>query len=116
VDLKDEPRHHRQTWMVLQAKQETGTKNRVARWHIFKPEIPIWVNFWRDLQWNMFVRMLIWSILLLFGVFWSLGIFSGHLVYFVAIWYILWPLGIFYSYLVYFSSLGYVVPSKIWRT
>jgi hypothetical protein len=28
------------------------------------------------------------------------GIFYGHLVYFVAIWYILWPFGIFYGYLV----------------
>jgi hypothetical protein len=33
------------------------------------------------------------------------GIFYGHLVYFMAIWYILWPFGIFYGPLVYFGTL-----------
>jgi hypothetical protein len=36
-------------------------------------------NFWRVLQWKMFVY------------------FFGHLVYFIAIWYILWLFGIFYG-------------------
>jgi hypothetical protein len=30
----------------------------------------------------------------------DVGIFHGHLVYFMAIWYILWPFGIFYGHLV----------------
>jgi hypothetical protein len=43
----------------------------VARWHIFKPKIPIWVNF------GGFALVVV-------------GIFYDHLVYFAAIWYILW--------------------------
>jgi hypothetical protein len=78
---------------------------RVARWHIFKPKIPIWVNFGGS---NIQLKMLeyfvaIWSILWPFGLF-------------VAIWSILWPFGIFYSYLVYvFFQFWYVVPRKIWQ-
>jgi hypothetical protein len=37
------------------------------------------------------------------------GIFYGHLVYFVAIWYILWPLGIFCSHWVYFVAIWYIL-------
>jgi hypothetical protein len=36
------------------------------------------------------------------------GIFYGHLVYFVAVWYILWLFGMFYPF-------WYVVPRKIWQ-
>jgi hypothetical protein len=32
-------------------------------------------------------------------------IFRGHLVYFMAIWYILWPSGIFYGHLLYFMAI-----------
>jgi hypothetical protein len=39
----------------------------------------------------------------------DVGIFCGHLVYFVAIWYILWPFGIFYGYLVYFMVIWYIL-------
>jgi hypothetical protein len=46
--------------------------------HIFKP---IWVNFWRVLQ--LVYVMAIWSILRPFGIF------CGHLVHFIVIWYIL---------------------------
>jgi hypothetical protein len=59
---------------------------RVARWQIFKPKIPIWVNF----KWSCNERW--WFI-------------YGHLVYFTAIWYISWPLGIFSGYLVIFPVL-----------
>jgi hypothetical protein len=65
---------------------------RVARWYIFKPKIPNWVN----LQWNI-------------------------LVYFMAIWSIFQPFGILYSTLVFLWSFGisspfwYVVPRKIWQ-
>jgi hypothetical protein len=43
--------------------------NRVARWHIFNPKIPIWVVF------GLFIL----------GPF---DIFCGHLGYFIVIWYI----------------------------
>jgi hypothetical protein len=47
---------------------------------------------------------------------WPSGIFCGHLVYFVVIWYILWSSGIFcghlvhmfYCQLVYFSAIWYM--------
>jgi hypothetical protein len=45
---------------------------RVARCYIFKPKIPIWVNF---------CNVRCWYIL------WPFGIFCGHLVYFMVIWY-----------------------------
>jgi hypothetical protein len=32
----------------------------------------------------------------------TFGIFYGHLVYFMATWYVLWSFGIFYDHLVYF--------------
>jgi hypothetical protein len=47
----------------------------VARWYIFKPKIPIWVNFGGPCVGRC------WYILLTFGQF------SRHLVYFMAIWY-----------------------------
>jgi hypothetical protein len=49
----------------------------VARWHIFKPKIPIWVNFGGSCNgrcWYMYF-IAIWSIL------WHFGLFNGHLVY-----------------------------------
>jgi hypothetical protein len=49
---------------------------RVARWFIFKPKIPFWVNFGGSCNWRC------WYILYTFGPF------PGHLAYFIAIWYI----------------------------
>jgi hypothetical protein len=49
---------------------------RVAKWYISKPKIPFWVNLSEGLAME------------------DVGIFYGHLVYFMAIWYILWPFGI----------------------
>jgi hypothetical protein len=57
--------------------------SRVARWFIFKPKIPLWVKFGGP--WNGKCC----SILL------PLGIFFGHLVLFLAVWYSLWSFGIF---------------------
>jgi hypothetical protein len=37
----------------------------------------------------------------------DVDIFYGHLVYFVAIWYISWPFGIFNGYLEYIFSFWY---------
>jgi hypothetical protein len=54
---------------------------RVERWYIFKPEIPIWVNFWEGLAME------------------DVGILYGHSVHFTATWYIC-PFGVFYGHLV----------------
>jgi hypothetical protein len=64
----------------------------VARWHIFKPKIPIWVNFGGSYNGRC------WYISSPFG-----SIF-GHWVYLVAIWYILWLSGILYPILVCFAE------------
>jgi hypothetical protein len=49
--------------------------------YIFKPKIPIWVNFLRVLQWEMLISfMAIWYIVL------PIHIFYDHLVYFLLIW------------------------------
>jgi hypothetical protein len=58
-------------------------------------------------------------------VFWPIGLFFGHLVYFVSIWSIFWPFGIFLAiwyilwefsifcgYLVYFSRFGTLYQEK----
>jgi hypothetical protein len=83
--------------------------SRVARWFIFKPKIPIWVNF-RGPQIGKS-----WNIL------WPFGIFTyGYLVYFMTIWYILCSFGTFVPDLVsctkknlatlFWSSCGLVYP------
>jgi hypothetical protein len=56
--------------------------NRVARWYVFEPKIQFWVNFGGSVIEDLVHYVDIWSILQ------SLGIFYGHLVYFVVIWYI----------------------------
>jgi hypothetical protein len=82
---------------------------RVARWFIFKPKIPIWVKFWRVLQWKMLVFFchlvyfaLIRSVLLPFGLHYF------HLVYLTFIWYISWSFGILFPF-------RCVAPRKIWQ-
>jgi hypothetical protein len=40
------------------------------------------------------------------------GIFYGHLVYLMTIWYNIRPFGIVYGYLVYFSHFGMFVTKK----
>jgi hypothetical protein len=61
-----------------------------ARWYIFKPKNPIWVNFvgpWNWKGWYVY-SMAIWNILRPLGIcyghlviFWIFGIFSPGLVY-----------------------------------
>jgi hypothetical protein len=72
--------------------------SRVARWFIFKPKIPIWVNF--GSPWNRKCC----HILQPFGI---------HLH--TSIWYNLWPFGIVCGNLVYFFSFGLFGPRKIWQ-
>jgi hypothetical protein len=71
-------------------------RTRVARWHIFKPKIQIWVNF------GGYCNGRFWYIL------WPFGQFSGHLIYFMAIWYI-------FPHLAYFSLFWFVAQRKIWQ-
>jgi hypothetical protein len=61
--------------------------------------------------------MAIWYVLCSFGkgILWSFGIFCGHLVYFVGIWYILWAFGIFCGHLVYFVGIWYRYLVVIWH-
>jgi hypothetical protein len=46
---------------------------RVARWYIFKPKLPIWVNVVGSCN-----RRSLY-------ILWPLSLFNGHLVYFVVI-------------------------------
>jgi hypothetical protein len=43
-----------------------GLSSRVARWYIFKPKIPIWVNFGGSCNWGCWY------------ISWPFGIFCGH--------------------------------------
>jgi hypothetical protein len=57
-------------------------KLRVARWHIFEPKIPNWVNFGGSAMEDVGIYLMaIWSVLRLFGIF------CGHLVCFMVIWF-----------------------------
>jgi hypothetical protein len=58
-------------------------EGRVARWYISKPKNPYLGNFWRVLQWKMFVPIL-------YGHF----LFYGHLAYFPPFRYIFPRFGI----------------------
>jgi hypothetical protein len=68
-------------------------RTRVARWHIFRPKIPIWVNFGGSCNRRC------WCI-------------YGHWVYSTAISSNLRPWGIFHGYFVYFSSFGRLYHEK----
>jgi hypothetical protein len=39
----------------------------------------------------------------------DVGLFYGHLVYVVAIWYMLWPFGICCGHLVYVVAIWYIL-------
>jgi hypothetical protein len=109
---------------------------RAARWFVFKPKIPIGVNFGGPLIGKCVILnghleyfrhlgyfMTIWYILWPFGTFydhlvhfmtiwymlWPFGTFYDHLVHFMNIWYILWPFGTFYDHLVHFMTIWYIL-------
>jgi hypothetical protein len=46
----------------------------------------------------------------------DVGVFSGHLEYFMIIWYSLWPFGVSCGHWVYFSSFWFVLPIKYLAT
>jgi hypothetical protein len=86
---------------------ETKAKHveiRVARWYIFNPKIPIWVNFGGSCN-GRFLCML-----------WLFGPFSGNLVYFMALWYILWSFGLFFPVLVYCNKRNLATLFEITRS
>jgi hypothetical protein len=69
-----------QKWSLMQINTERS-KNRVARWFLFKPKIPIGVNFGGPQIgkcWYVYY-LAIWNSLQTFGIFYD------HLVYFVFI-------------------------------
>jgi hypothetical protein len=82
----------RKTWIQSKAVN-TRTPEQGCRMVSFQTKkIPILGKFWTVLQWKTLVYfMTIWSILR------PLKIFSGHLVYFVIIWYIFPRFGILYQ-------------------
>jgi hypothetical protein len=72
--------------MVRQANGKTSRKTRTicraARWFVF---VPIWVKFWRTLEWKMLIYFM--SIRNILGPFCTIygrlvQIVYGHLVYF----------------------------------
>jgi hypothetical protein len=70
--------------------------NKVARWYIFKPKIPIWVNL---------VCLGMEKVVLFFG---HLEYIISILVHFMAVWW-------FGCNLVYFALFWYIVSSRIWQ-
>jgi hypothetical protein len=84
--------------VAIIAKVQSGrnrfpaAQRRVARWFVFKPKIPIWVNFGGSCYGKYF--MTIWS------------------TYFTVIGNTLWPFGIFCSNLVYFPRFGILDQEK----
>jgi hypothetical protein len=67
--------------------------------YIFRPKIAIWVNFGGSCNGRC------WYILCTFGVFY------GHLIYFMTIWYILWSFGIPPAW----HPFWCIVHRKIWQ-
>jgi hypothetical protein len=69
---------------------------RVARWFLSKPKIPIWVNLGGPLNAKCVY------------ILWPFGIFYRNLGYFMTIWYILCSFGKFFRF-------WYIVSRKIWQ-
>jgi hypothetical protein len=73
---------------LKRSKHQILRTSRVARWFIFKPKIPIWVQIWRALELKMLVYFM--SMLLPFGIFlvsWYNVWLFGHL-YIFPFWYV----------------------------
>jgi hypothetical protein len=78
----------KKTFESKKTQKRKERKNGVARWFIFKPKIPIWVNFGGSLNgrcWYI-MYMAVWSILRSF-------------------WYIIRPFGIFFPHWYIFGML-----------
>jgi hypothetical protein len=71
-----------------------AAQSRVARWFVFKPKIPSWVNVWEP-----------WI-----GKCWYQ--FYDHLEHFTDTWDILWPFGTMFFHLVHFLHFWNHAPKK----
>jgi hypothetical protein len=84
------------------SKDYEAKGGRVARWHILKPKISIWVNFggschekcwyiawpFSQILWLGQCHIRVWYIFVAtFYIVWPLCIFCGHLEYILVIWY-----------------------------
>jgi hypothetical protein len=74
--------------------RECHLEIRVARCYIFRPKIAVWINFGGPCNGRYSY------------ISWTFGLFYGHLIYFMDIWYILWYFGIF------FPSVGILYQEK----
>jgi hypothetical protein len=65
-------------------RSDKRLSSRVARWYIFKPKIPIWVNFGGSFNGNCWHSLWTWSTdsTAIGYILWTFGIFCGNLVYF----------------------------------
>jgi hypothetical protein len=73
----------KQILTVLLNCAPTRDFSRVPKWFVFQTKNPNLGKYGRALQWKLLVYfMATWSILRSFGIFW------GHLVYSMVIWYI----------------------------
>jgi hypothetical protein len=77
---------------VLLPLEYVGVMVSVARWCIFKPKIPNWLNLGGPCN----------------GRCWFMYFMATFRIYFTTIWYILWPFGIFCRNLVHFPLFWYV--------
>jgi hypothetical protein len=78
---------------MLSFRKGVVVQSRVARWFIFRPKIPIWVNLGGIGMENV-------------------GMFCDHLEHFTTIWYSLWPFGIICGNLDYFSLFIFLDKEK----
>jgi hypothetical protein len=85
--LTTDGRAHPRSYVCTTEKKELVSNQvlcRVARWYFLKPKIPIWVNFGGSCNGRC------WYILRQFGLF------CGHLVRFMVIWYVFSRFGMLY--------------------
>jgi hypothetical protein len=77
---------------------DCGLSIRIARWLVFKPKIPIRVNFGGPLIDKCLYFYGYWEYVMgIWDILWLFGICYGYLVYFVFIWYIFPFFGIKYQ-------------------
>jgi hypothetical protein len=93
------PTHEMSALKMSNSSKKTFRRDpsKVSKLYIFKPKIPIWLNFGGYyLELKMCVPILYGQLEYFMAIWYILcpfGIFNGHLVYFMAIWCILCPFG-----------------------
>jgi hypothetical protein len=95
LPLWNRPRYKSPDGIPLKIAIWKHLRNRVARWFLFSPKLPIWVYFGGP--WNGKCYIFV------------------HLEYFTAVVYLM-GIWLFCSRLVYFvSQIWYIVPRQIWQ-